>query len=282
MNANRKILTVLAALALGATACETEEPVAPPPEPEPEQQPAKAPVLTLDQLEKESAHVALTPSPTEMQVALHKHGIDTTLASLIKDRSIDVAVPSKDQAAVRTGVVIADLVLTVKEADKAKVLERLKSIREGLDALGAGQDASVTLEEIANQVEADAITRDKLVMRMDEISGAMIPEIEYEAGPQVVPLIQAGSWLEGANLVSNAIRTSGRYEAADALLLQPTVVEYFLRYVGSEGKDRAPDEVVDKLEETLRTLLELTRKETLTQEDVTTIHVSTDSVLALL
>ena len=27
----------------------------------------------------------------------------------------------------------------------------------------------------------------------------MVPELEYEAGEWVVPLIQAGSWLEGAS-----------------------------------------------------------------------------------
>ena len=39
---------------------------------------------------------------------------------------------------------------------------------------------------------------------MDELSGVMVPELEYEAGDWVVPLIQTGSWLEGANLVSGA------------------------------------------------------------------------------
>ena len=39
----------------------------------------------------------------------------------------------------------------------------------------------------------------------------------YEAGEWVVPLIQAGSWLEGAHLVSNAIKTESKFDSADKL-----------------------------------------------------------------
>lgn len=279
-----RMMVLLGALTIAAIGCSKEQPAPKTPAPAEvkETPPPVAPTLSLDDLKKDAATVALTPSPVEMQAALAKNGIAQPLAGLIKNRDIQTNVPSKDQVAVRTGVVVADLVLTAKEASKEDTIKRLTRIKEGLLALGAGGDVTATIDELTAAIQNDAITRDKLVMKMDDLSGAIIPEIEYEAGPQVVPLIQAGSWLEGANLVSKAIRASGKYTAADALLKQPDVVDYFLKYVQTEGQDKAPDEVVKKLEETLKTLKEVTSKPTLSEQDVTTINVATDSVLALL
>ena len=41
--------------------------------------------------------------------------------------------------------------------------------------------------------------------QLEQMHAAVIPEIEYEAGDQIVPLIQAGAWLEGSNLLAAAI-----------------------------------------------------------------------------
>ncbi len=246
------------------------------------QQPARPMALDLATLKKEATDEALTPSPAEMQSALRKNGIAASLASLVKKRNIKTNVSNKDQVAVRTGVLVADVVLTLKNAEKADLVRNFKQIAQGLDALGAGNDVQVTIDELVSKIQNEAVTRDDLVMNVDELSGAAIPEIEYEAGPKCVPLIQAGSWLEGANLVATAIRNSGKYEAADALLKQPDVVEYFLEFVRTDGEDRVPDEVIARLEQTLTTLLDVTRKPTLTEDDVKTIQVATDSVLAML
>ena len=57
------------------------------------------------------------------------------------------------------------------------------------------------------------------------VVGVMVSELEYEGGDWVVPLIQAGSWLRGADLVSAAI--TKKYSAAGQLLKQPRVVSTF-------------------------------------------------------
>jgi hypothetical protein len=267
--------------ALGA--CKPEAPkTAPPPAPVAKVAPKAAQNLDLAAVKGEVLEVALTPSPAEMQLSLQKAGIVDPLAALVKKRDVTTKVPNLDQVAVRTGVVIADLLLTVKSAPKEDTLKRLTRIREGMGALGAGPDIDRTLTELGNRVSNDAVKGDQLVRELDEISGAVIPEIEYQAGARVVPLIQAGSWLEGANLVSNAIRNSGKYAAADQLLLQPEVVTYFLKFVKDQGPQKAPDEVVKKLEATLTTLQSITQKSTLVEADVTAIQASTDSVLAML
>ena len=115
-----------------------------------------------------------------------------------------------DDVAVRTGVVIADMLLTVKTADNEQLVQRLEHIQTGMKTLKGGDDIDKTIKDIIDRVKADAVTRDDLLKELDELSGAVIPELEFEGQKRVVPLIQAGSWLEGANLVARAAKEKGK------------------------------------------------------------------------
>jgi hypothetical protein len=275
----------LASLALVLAACEGEKPAAPTPTPEPTPAPpAASPEKTFDKatLAAAAEQVALVPSPAEMQRSLEKAGVNKALATMVQERDIVVKVENKDQVAVRTGVILADLLLTVKTAPKERLTARLDRLAEGLNLLGAGTDVQATISDMKLRIQNDAVSRDDLLKEMDELSGAMVPELEYEAGEWVVPLIQAGSWLEGAHLVSGALKEVNRADAADNLLKQPAVVDYFIKYVDREGANKAPDEVVNKLRESLNTLKSVVAKPTLTAEDVDTIHSATGAVLTLL
>jgi hypothetical protein len=277
------VRTLLFSLAL-VSACESE-PVAPPAPVEPvEAQPEKVADLKLDaaQLQAQPKTDALVPSPAEMQATLTKAGLTAQLGTMVADRDVVTKVENLDQTAVRTGVVLADLVLTIKDAPKERVVAQLGRLKEGLGALGAGADTAATLDDLINRVKTEAVTRDDLIKEMDELSGVMVPELKFEGKEWMVPLIQAGSWLEGAHLVAGAIKAEGKADTAAHLLQQPAVVDHFLKYVQHEGRNKAPDAVVDKLQATLLTLKEVTGKPTLTAEDIETIHSATGAVLTLL
>ena len=269
--------------AILASACNGGTPPTPPPTapPEPPPAPAAPPSLDLATLQAQAENVALTPSPAEMQATLAKAQIAQPLADLVQQRKVNMDTPNLDRVAVRTGVLVADVVLTVKAASKEDLVARLQAIQKGMQQLGGGPDIDNTLTDLASRIQNDAVSRDELVRDLDELSGVIIPEVKYEAGERVVPLIQAGSWLEGANLVSTAVTNSGQFQAADALLRQPEVVDYFLAVVKVEG-GAAPDEVIAKLEASLTSLKEITSKPTLTADDVKSIHEQTNAVLALL
>lgn len=246
---------------------------------------AKAdPLPTLDKtaLEAEAKQVTLVPSPSEMQNALKDAGIAQTLSASVPTRSPKMDVENKDVIAVRTGTVLAWTLLTVKDADKAVLVDRMTQVKAGLTALGAGGDIGATVDDITARLNNDSLSRDDLLIELDEMHGAIIPEIEYEAGPRSVPLIKAGSWLAGVNLVAGAIIKENKPEAATRLLRQPEVADHFLTYVRTEGADKAPPEVMAQLEKTLVTLKELAAKPELTIDDVKTIQTQTDGVLALL
>lgn len=238
--------------------------------------------LSGDELRAAADQVALVPSPAEMERSLAHAGVGKTLASMVSDRKISMAVDNKDQLAVRAGVVLADLVLTVKDSPKERTVARLTALGVALDKLGAGKDVQATIEGYKKDINNDVLGKDELIKEFDELSQVMVPELKYEAGDWVVPLIQAGSWLEGAHLVSGAVVETGKFDAADNLLRQPAVVDYFIKYVDREGADKAPDKVVAKLRETLTTLKTVASKPTLSEADVKTVHEATGAVLSLL
>ncbi|MEQ1570483.1 MAG: hypothetical protein ABMA64_32930, partial [Myxococcota bacterium] len=236
-------------------------------------------------LDANNEKIALVPSPMETQKVLDTSGIQTQLATLIPKHDFETADESGsiDRAAVRTGVVLADLLLTTKTAKDEELVARLELVSKGMQQLGGGADIEATLQDFRDRIKSGAVNRDDLLKEFDELSGAVIPELEFNGQDRVVPLIEAGSWLEGANLVSKALSSSENKSAADKLLKAPSVVDYFAKYVKTEGSTKAPEAVTKKLEEALVTLKTIsTKPEPLVAADLETIGKVTDDVLGLL
>jgi hypothetical protein len=275
-------MLALTALLVG---CGGEEP---PPAPTPEAKPAApapAPVAKIDltELKKQAEQVTLVPAPKEMQKALDKANIKEALESLVQERKIAFDAKDADVAAVKTGVVLADTLLTVRTAAPEKLAERMKAVKSGMKAVKAGDDIDKTIDSLIGDIQnLGGGARDNLEQELEQMHAAVIPEIEYEAGDQIVPLIQAGAWLEGSNLLSAAIIKAGRPEVANDLLRQPAVCDYFLKYVDMAGKTKANEEVVAQLRSTLEKLKEISLKPNLTIEDVQEVKKQTDTVLGML
>lgn len=222
------------------------------------------------------------PSPAAMQRTLAEAGVTQDLPAYITHGEMNLEQTDEDHAAVRTGVVLADMLLTVTASDKEQLLGQIDAIYRGMEQLEGGRDVLATLTEMRERVEADATTREALLEELDLLRGAVIPELEFNGRARIVPLIQAGSWLEGANLVAKAVRAAERPEIADGLLKQPEVVAYFNAYI-TEREGDAPAAITDQIRAALGELDAIARKEgSLTLEDVTQVITSTDAVLALL
>ena len=275
----------LLALTAALIGCGGEEPKTQQTAPSPEAQGPAAPPeqLKLDELKAAAQNITLVPSPMEMQKALEQAGVQAQLEKAVQRRTMKMDVTDTDVIAVRTGVVLADALLTVKTAPPEQLVERLKLVKDGMQKLRAGNDIQTTINELIGSVQnVGSGSRDKLVQDLDEMHGAIIPELEYEAGPQVVPLIQAGSWLEGSNLLAGAILDAKKPEVGNDMLRQPLIADYFLKYVQLEGRAKAPDEVVKQLNATLLKLKEISSKPSLVEADVKEIKAQTDTVLSML
>lgn len=250
----------------------TEEPVATPEEAPP------AP-LSLQEMQSGASMDALVPSPAETQRALANAGLSSSLLKMTEGRDFKVDVADNDEVAVRTGVILAHVVLGAKDAPKERLIAQLGMLKTGLKKLGAKDKILATIDDLSARIGNDATGRDELVREMDELANVMVPEVEYAVGDRALPLLRAGAWLEGAWLVSGAIQAEGRYDAANALLRQPAVVKYFKDYLYGPGKEVAPAAINGELQATLGKLETITAKESLGQEDVAAIH---DAVGALL
>ena len=253
-------------------------------EPQKQEEPAKKFTLDVKNLDQKLIQeIALVPSPAEMQKALSKAGLQSKLSTLASaSKPLTMNTDNPDQLAVRCGVVLAELALTVKTAENDRIISNLALLKEGFTKLKAGNKFLKTIDELSSSVQTGAKSRDDLLKEMDQLAGIMVPELKKELGDWVVPLVQAGSWLKGANLVASAIEEENKFEVSTRLLKQPHVIEYFLKYVRREGKEKAPDEVIAQLEKTLLDLRVISQKSSLAKEDVLSIKTNTQSVLQFL
>ena len=271
---------------LTGVACNDAPPETPPPQKEPQAQEKPSKKFTLDVQnldQKLIQEIALVPSPAEMQKALSKAGLQSKLSTLASSsKPLTMSTDNPDQLAVRCGVVLAELALTVKTAENERIVSNLALLKEGFTKLKAGNKFLKTIDELSSSVQTGAKSRDDLLKEMDQLAGIMVPELKKELGDWVVPLVQAGSWLKGANLVASAIEEESKFEVATRLLKQPHVIDYFLKYVRREGKEKAPDEVIAQLEKTLLDLKVISQKSSLAKEDVLSIKTNTQSVLQFL
>ncbi len=225
---------------------------------------------------------ALSPSPGELENAVRAKGISQSLPDLVPERSFSAPVDNLDAVAVRTGVVLSDAILTCRDSAKEDFVQRLQAIHSGMTSMGAGSALLTMLEELIIQVENDTASREEFLHKLDEISSIMVPEDGWGPEDKTGPLLQAGAWLAGSNLVTTALIASGSPEHAQELLLQAQVVDYYLHYVQSEGAERAPDSVREHLVGVLTGMKNLMDKSEITLEDLETIKSQTDGLFSLL
>ena len=248
-----------------------EEPV-----PEPEAPPKADPPAQRTDLAELAVNTSLVPSPTELQEAMLHAGVDIRFE--VTRQPMDFTV-EKETVALRTGIALADLVLTLNHSEKDVLLADLDNLKSGLGSLGAGGDVDAILTELVDHVKADAVTRQELWVTVEEMREAAYGELAIEAGSQVVPLVQAGSWLEGTHLLAAAIIESEEWGNAYNLLRQPDVVAYFLDQLKAADSQGTEFPMVTLTRGTLEQMHDIAAKDTLTEEDVTKVRDLTGDLL---
>jgi hypothetical protein len=270
---------MLVALALVLLACSGEAPAPPPAAP-----PPPPPAEKIDPAAATAAAEsrALAPSPEETRKVTQRAGISTDLATLVPERALDLDATNKDVLAVRTGVYLSDTVLTVREAKKEDLVLRLETVKKGLEGMGAGAGLLATLSSLTDRLRNDAITRDELLTELDGLVGMAVPGEGVGPDDRTGPLLQAGAWVATTNLVAKAVLHSGKLDAADTLLRQKAVVDWFRGYLKGEGAGKAEAELLAKLDATLAALGDIAAKEHLTEDDVKTVEAKTGEILSLM
>lgn len=257
--------------ALTLTACES-----PPPPPPPKAEAPAAPAPAPAEVSK-----ILAPSPLKLEAAVREAGVAEALGDLVPTSPAEVTTDDKDRIAVRTGVVLAYAVLGGRNTPKADFVAQLRSARAGMAAIGAGAGLLSTIDDSITHVENDAASREDFLRELDQIVGYSVPEQGFGPDDRTGPLLQAGAWLAGTNVVARAIVRSGKADAADKLLRRKDVADYFLGYVKTSGQAKAGP-IAEQLEKTLTSMAEVAAKPTLSVEDAQTVADATDALLKLL
>ncbi len=265
-----------------AASCSAETPTAPAPPPaEPAVEKPQPPPTAADQGQPTS-YRALVPSPLDIEAQVKEAGLTDGLAGLVPERVFSPTATDLDATAVRTGVVLADAILAGKDAPREMLLERLGVIRSGMQAIGAGAGLLSSIDDLKASIEKEDAGKQEFIQALDDVASMMVPEEGWGPEDRTGPLLQAGAWLEGSNLVARAVLASGDSAAASKLLREKEVVDFFLRYVQDKGADKADAAVAETLAQVLATLSELAAKPELSLDDVRVIEAQTGQVLSLL
>lgn len=263
----------LLGVAASLVACESPPPAPPPAPPAPAATPAP---MTPSEVSR-----VLAPSPLKLEAEVRAAGVTEALTDLVPTLPAQITPEDKDRVAVRTGVVLAYTVLGGKTTPKADFVAQLRSARAGMAALGAGAGLMSTIDDNITRVENDAASREDFLRALDDIVSYSVSDMGWGPGDRTGPLLQAGAWLAGTNVVARAIVRSGKADAADKLLHRKDVATYFLGYVRSQGQDKAGP-VAAQLELTLLQMSTIADKPALGIEDAQAVADATDALLQLL
>jgi len=214
--------------------------------------------------------------------AVGEAGLTTALGWLVPDRSFAFDGISEDQAAIGAGVSLSDIILTIRERPKEKLSASIRALHSGLTVMAAGRGLLDTVDELATKVDNDAISREELLTELEAIVSMSMPELGFGQGDRTGPLLQAGAWTAGVNLIGKAILKEDKTAIAGELLRLEGVANYFLKYVDEEGSDKAPEAVLTSLRSSLLELKRLSKQETIADTDIKRVVQLTDQLLQII
>ena len=220
---------------------------------------------------RDTARMAMfVPAPSEFQAALKATGFT------IVDGPRDLKGKNTAIVALETGVRLANVLLTADSAEKAVVVGRMKSARDGLAALKASAEVLAETDKLIADVSAGTISGAEATPALDVLAGRIQNQLSGSSDETTATLVQAGGWVQGAHLLSTALAQAKQAGDAAALLHQPTVVEHFAAFLRQAGEgDAAVQSVLGPMDE----LGKLAAKTELTVDDMTRASELTAAIL---
>lgn len=245
--------------------------------------PAPPPVPPSAGSADQKVKVAISPpSPLTAKRAVAEAGIDAELARLVPVRHFHLQDTSVEVVALRTGVILADTVLSLEITDAAELDQRLGEIAEGLGAIGVAADVCASVADLRTRFARKELDRAGLLPALDALVARVVPPEGLSAQDRGAPLVQAGAWLATTHLVADAAVRGKKTAAADTLLHQAAIADFYLSFVRSGTQGRPPGDALLGIEGQLVALRDLASKAAFTDADVLAIRDKTAAMLGLL
>ena len=220
------------------------------------------------------------PNPSEIQNALKALGVSTDVSSLVTEKNFDFRPMDGPQIALNTGVVTADLVLTVDQASNEEIASRVDLIRQGLTELGANQELLDTATQFGERVRAGRLEKDAIVAELDAFQSSFLDGVERYSSTDAAVGLQAGAWVEAVHIISTTLASQDAAGSGAHIFRQPFVVEYFLNYIRANAEKAGDGTLLEGVVPAMEELHTITQKEALTAEDVATIREKSGTILS--
>jgi len=282
--------TALASLLLlnACPASESEQPAETPaeqPAETPAEQPAEQPAadattkIDFAAASSRGKTAMFVPAPSEFQIALAAAEVDAKLGGRLGNPGT-IDGKSKPVVALETGRRVANVLLAVNDGAKDDVVGRMNSARDGLKALGAGEDVLGEVNKLIADYEAGTVGNDELPPAMDILNQKIQSSLRAGAGEEVATLVQAGGWVQGVHLLSSVLAEGEANADQAALVHQPSVLTYFSDFIKNSSAAKAGDEDVVIVIGELDGMAEIAKKDALTKEDLAAVAERTGNIIA--
>lgn len=200
----------------------------------------------------------IMPSSRAMVTGLSKSVDPKELASLVKDTSTSsygfTTGISKEKGSYKLGVLMADLEATIKAGDKEKVSKAVRSLTDGLSALGAPLPLEIAVINMGVAVNAG--------VDLQAIDKASIPVVkpfieDFIKQEGEMAYLRLGEWVEATRLATS----QGNTEVAIEFLKDVNLADGFLAELQNKG---LPHGVISSLND----LSEMGKKKDIGEKDV--------------
>jgi hypothetical protein len=151
-----------------------------------------------------------------------------------------------------------------------------------MEAIGSGAGLLATMDQAIEQLQNDTASRDDFLAELDAQVSSSVPSEGWGPTDTTGPLLQAGAWLAGTNLVAQAVVRKNDPEAAQTLLRRPEVAAFFLKYIRTDEGAQKGGGYSNQVAETLAKLEAISAKPKLDIADAKAIAEATDALLQLL
>ena len=219
------------------------------------------------------------PAPSEFQIALAAANVESNLADKLGDDSA-LDGKSKPVVALETGRRIANVLLASKGGAKDDIIARMKSAREGLQALGADGELLGDIDKAIADFTEGKVSQDELPPVMDLLNQKVQKGLRSGASEETATLVQAGGWVQGVHLLSGALAEGDKGADAAALVHQPAVLSYFSNFIQNTSAAKAGDEDVKIVIDEMKAMGEIASKDALTSEDLALVSKHTGNIIA--
>ncbi|MGK5092982.1 hypothetical protein WDW89_13315 [Deltaproteobacteria bacterium TL4] len=203
------------------------------------------PVINFDYKPEDLVKI---PSPVEVITQGKKLNILTDIRETQEVLKYAYKRAEPERNAVYLGRTLAILLLALDNFDHQTLSQYLFKIKEALIALDIPRQYVDRLEIARVQIASKRWTRDKIIRQIDLVYAELVNTVSpQQSKNHIYRIIQGSAWMQGQNLLAQAIKKRKQYDSAKVLLYQPIVADLVVKYLKEAKATGGSSTIIDGL-----------------------------------